>query len=79
MTNYDRGVFWGEIDRLAELPADPTDACKAAQAYANRDGRCTLGQGDPDFLRGYADGHAGRMNYTPASAGTLEQEENDNG
>jgi hypothetical protein len=68
MTNYDRGVFWGEIDRLAALPADAQDALKAAQQYANRDGRCTLPTGDDDFARGYADAYAGRINYAAGAA-----------
>lgn len=67
MTNYDRGVFWGEIDRLASLPADPADGLKAAQAYANRDGRDVLRPGDPDFMQGYADGYAGTVSCTTVS------------
>jgi hypothetical protein len=72
VTNYDRGVFWGEIDRLAELPADPADACKAAQAFANRDGRNVLPTGDDDFARGYADAYAGKINYVPTNAALVE-------
>jgi hypothetical protein len=74
MTNYDRGVFWGDIDRLAGLPADAADGCKAAQMYANRDGRSVLPTGDCDFARGYADAYAGRINYVPASAAAPVEE-----
>lgn len=63
LTNYVRGVFWGEIDRMAGLPAEPATAWKDI-AKINP----TVSGPDDEFLRGYADGHNGTVTYTGISA-----------
>ncbi len=59
LTNYRRGVFWGEIDRLAGLPVDTKDAWRSVRLY-----RTDLAPEVPaDFERGYADAYAGTATF----------------
>lgn len=63
LTNYKRGVFWGEIDRMAELPAEPVTAWKDIVKIHE-----SVGAMDDEFVRGYMDGHGGVVTHTGLSA-----------